>query len=331
MTSHDPRRRRLARDVARAGVALSAVMFVVSLAGSLGLGRDDAFAATDAGALQVNSPPGTPSAGQPLSSGTATTGFALAPPSGAACTGDSASDDYRIHSFMVPASVDPGTITYDADGPTPQSLGSALRAPLFSTAGTPFVNALTAVKTPTSPGGLLTGLPVISFGALVGLDVPPGAYKVGFACVQASPGAAVVLDRWWTAQLTLDATLGWTAAAPPSGSTTTTVSPGSTAAGTTTTVRSGATTTTVRSGASTTTSVAGGSTTTIAGGSTTTLRLSSGGVGSSGGTTSSGGSTLVVTGSSPWAMLMWATLFVICGRMAILLGRPIRVIPHEAR
>ena len=91
------------------------------------------------------------------------------------------------------------------------------------------------------------------------------------------------------------------------------------------------TTTTVGGGGSSTTSttVGGGSTTTsstVAGATTTTA------VGSGAGVTttirSSGGGQLAATGGSPLPIVFWAVLLLVFGRMAILLGRPLRVLPH---
>ena len=248
-------RRPQAREYLRAAVALSVALLTVGVIAARGRTEPSAFAATNAGPAAIVNPPGAPGAGLPLAGGTVNTPFVLAPPVGAACTGDSASDNYRVHSFMVPASVDPNTITYDADGPFPQALGASLRAPLFSATFSPVVNVLTAVKTPTSPGGLLTGLPVLSFAALDGADVPAGNYLIGYACVQAPAGLPAVLDRWWSAQLTIGAGISWTSGVitPP---TTTTLAPTTTVAASTTTVA--ASTTTV---AASTTTVAASTTT----------------------------------------------------------------------
>ncbi|MFM2076852.1 MAG: hypothetical protein RJA49_742, partial [Actinomycetota bacterium] len=62
-------------------------------------------------------PAGTPPAGTNTltpASGTQASTFNLAPPAGAACAGDSASGGYRWQTFMVPTSVDAGTLTYTA-------------------------------------------------------------------------------------------------------------------------------------------------------------------------------------------------------------------------
>jgi hypothetical protein len=328
-----PHRRRIARDVARAGAALSAVMLAVSIAASIGVGdRAADAAAVNAGTLQLQVPSG-PTIGSVLTSGGSATAFALTPPDGASCTGDSATDGYRVQTYIVPAAVSPATLTFDSNGPTPNGTGANLRLPLFATTGTPIIDRTTAVATAPGAGGLITGIPTINF-AVFGSSgptvVPAGQYNVGFACTLGNPGPNQV-DKYWNVVLTFAVTpsdspsgISWTVAASTP-TTTTTAAPTTTAAGATTTTAAGATTTTVEGA---TTTVAGDTTTTEFGSTDTTLVDS--GAGSGGGSGFDNGGTLPNTGASPIPIVVWGVLLLVFGRMALLLARPLKVIPLGA-
>jgi len=324
MITLTPTRRRMARDLARAGTVASAALFVVSLTQATWPNAAVSAAAQNAGNAQILAPSEV-TLGAPLPSGGSATVFALTPPSGASCTGDSTSGGYRVQSYIVPASVDPATLTFGPQGPLPAGTGAYLSQPLFSGAGTPIVNKTTAVASSPGGGGLLTGMPTISFGVFGASGpqiVPPGTYNIGFACTLGL-ASATQLDKYWNAQMTfaVDSTdkpsgIKWTAVVGSTPATTTTTAP----AVTTTTVASGVTTTTVKSGTTTTT-------TTVAGGATTTTVKNSAGVTTtSPGSSNSSGLSTPATGAAPIPMAIWALLFLVFGRMAILLGRPVRVI-----
>ncbi|MEI7618471.1 MAG: hypothetical protein WCK14_07605 [Actinomycetota bacterium] len=313
-------RRRIARDIARAGSVVSAALFVVSLAQSTWPNAAVSAVAQNAGTAQILAP-SEATIGAPLASGGSATVFALTPPAGAECTGDSTSGGYRVQSYIVPVAVDPATLTFNAQGPMPAGTGANLRQPLFSGAGTPIVNKTTAVAASPGGGGLVTGMPTISFGAFGASGpqiVPAGTYNVGFACTLGS-ASATQLDKYWNAVLTFavdpaDMPSGITWQVVSGSTPTTTTAP----AATTTTAPSGATTTTVKPGTTTTTTVATGAT-------TTTLKSSSTVTTASESSASSGHST-PATGAAPIPTAIWALLFLVFGRMAILLGRPVRVI-----
>ncbi|MDO8362475.1 MAG: hypothetical protein Q7V88_06225 [Actinomycetota bacterium] len=329
--------RRFARNVAALGAVVSTVMLVAGVAMLAGPAGTAAAAPINGGAIQILVPPGSPTAGQPLNSGGSATVFAMTPPVGASCTGDTTSGGYKIQSYMVPASVDPATLTFDSSGPMPAGTGASYRQPMFSSGGTPVVNRNTAVASEAGGPGLLTGLPTMSF-ALFGASgpsiVPAGTYNLGFACTLGA-ASATQLDKYWNVQLTFAADAGDV----PSGITWTVVGGGGGGATTTTTA---ATTTTTQAGGSTTSTSAATTTTTAGGGTTTTVRATTTTlVGSGSGTTTTvrvgsgaggnGGGSLSATGSSPLPLLVWGVLLLVFGRMVILLGRPLRVLPPEQR
>ena len=195
----DPRRtfdRLRSARLARAVTVIS-----LSLAGLVALpGATPALAATDAGALTLTKGSGA-GAGSALASGGSATGFGLKLPAGAACSGDTATNGYRVQTFMVSSNVTVSTMVFDSTGPSPQSTGATVRLPLFSL-GTPYIDGNTAVGT-----GAITGLPVFDF-AVFGSSgptiVPNGTYTLGVACTKGSAGPTQV-DKYWTTQITVTA------------------------------------------------------------------------------------------------------------------------------
>ena len=329
--------RRVVRDLARIGAAISAVMWVANLRA----GRHASAAGFDASTLQLQVPPGTAAHGQPLAAGASATPFALAPPAGASCSGDSATGGYRVQSYIVPASVDPGTLTFDSSGPTPQDTGVNVRLPLFSSiGGSPFIDQTTAVATTAGGEGLLTGLPSFSF-AVLGTDgpalLPAGTYNVGLACTLGVPSPTQE-DKFWNVQMTFAADptdqpsgITWTVVGtePPPPSTTAT-SPATVAASIPAAATPATTTSTPGATDSTTASTTGSSTTstTIRLGSTTTtaaVQQVAGAAGASNGGTSAGSAT------SRLAIVMWIAALLVLGRMAVLVTRPLRTRRREAR
>ncbi|HVT78002.1 MAG TPA: hypothetical protein VHD87_13290 [Acidimicrobiales bacterium] len=176
-----------------------------------------AAAATGGTAEIVTQGNGTPGSRATLDAGNAGTNFSLKLPDGAACSGDSQGGEYRVQSFMVPASVDPSTLTFDGGGPIPNGLGAALRQPLFQTNTSPFVNGATNVAAHPGGPGVIIDIPAFNLGVLPPAQVPAGDYLVGIACTKGEAGPKQ-LDRYWSATLHLGsaatpgAALSWTAA-----------------------------------------------------------------------------------------------------------------------
>ena len=317
-------KRRIGRDLVRIGAVLSAAMCVVTM----GSTHDSMAAGVNAGALQVVVPPGTANEGQPLTSGGSATAFALAPPAGASCKGDSATGGYRVQSYIVPASVDPSTLTFDSGGPIPPGTGANLRFPLFSSVGgSPFVDQTTAVATTPGGGGLLTGLPPFSFAAF-GADgpsfVPAGTYNLGFACTLGA-ASATQQDRFWNVRMTfaVDPTdqpsgITWTLAAPAP-------PPSSTSSTTAATTPPSSTSSTIAATPASASSSSSSSTPAAQSASSSSIALQS----LAAARAPSGSSGLASTGSSPLPIAAWAILLLVFGRIAILLGRRLRVAPPK--
>lgn len=154
-----------------------------------------ALAVAAVGLVSANAqalPAGSPSSGintlSPTTGNSGTT-ITLTPPAGAACAGDSATGGYRWQTFMAATSVDAGTITYALGSPVAQ--GTAFIQPLFSAAGSPVTDQLTAAATATNPLGLITGVPSMTIGGVFPAGfVPAGNYNIGFACTLAGATTA---------------------------------------------------------------------------------------------------------------------------------------------
>jgi hypothetical protein len=117
-------------------------------------------------------------------SGGSNTQFTLELPAGAACPGDSANDGYRVQSYMVPAAVDPLTVTFNGLGPTPVAYGSYpdFRETLFDLETNSFASVQTADATAPGEPGPIINLPFFSFGVYAPGDLPAGRYHLGLAC-----------------------------------------------------------------------------------------------------------------------------------------------------
>ena len=174
----------------------------------------------------------TPGGAADLSSGTSASTFTVRLPSGAACGGDSANDGYRVQSYIVPASVDPSTLTFDLSGPIPNTVGAGYRQPLYDTTGTPYVNAQTAAAaTPPGPGPIVN-IPDFDYKVFAPGNIPAGAYNVGIACTL-GPAGATQMKEFWNVTKTFSANAGdgfanvnWSVGAVPSAPTLASVTAG---------------------------------------------------------------------------------------------------------
>lgn len=137
-------------------------------------------------------------AGDPLRGGGSRDPFTLELPQGAACPGDSADDDYRVNTYMIPASADPATVPYDGLGPSPRVHGQDddVRQPLYDTSSAFVVSQLTEdAQEPGEPGRIVP-LPMLDLAVFAPGDLPPGTYRVGVACTRFNE-----VEHVWDAQL----------------------------------------------------------------------------------------------------------------------------------
>ena len=144
-------------------------------------------AGTLAGPAQVVLPDGV----TPLSNGGSQTNFQLRLPGGAHCSGDTASQGFSVYSFIVPSSVDPGTLTFSGDGP---SQGF----PLIDSSGSPYTAATTA---PTTGQIFPSGPPTFNYAPFDISTLPAGTYKIGIECAN----SAGVADLYFLRTITISA------------------------------------------------------------------------------------------------------------------------------
>lgn len=152
-------------------------------------------AGVSAGPGQVVNPVG----GAPLNSGGSATDFTIKLPTGAACAGDSADGGYRVSSYMVPSTVDPSTLTFDAAGP----VGSGFK-PLYDTTGSPYVVQQTAAADTAGGPGPIIGIPAFDYGVWTPGDIAAGAYNIGIACTL-GPAGPTQMKEYWNLQKTFSA------------------------------------------------------------------------------------------------------------------------------
>lgn len=299
------KRRQVARHASRAATLFCAAMLALS-AGNLVLSRQSVANAATVGSATVG----------PDGGGGSAASFTISLPDGAACSGDN-NAGYTIQSYMVPSSVDPGTLVYAATGPTPPATGASFRRPLTqASSNQSFVNKFPDVQT-----GVVSGLPgfTLSIYSQGLTQVPAGIYNLGIACIQGG-GASQTLDKYWNAQLTVAAdaadALGFRwdpVAAPP------TTTPPTTAAPTTAPPTTETPTTAPPTTASPTTAPPTGG-----------AEVSGSGVSSGGGPSAASPVTtmgqLPYTGGSPLPMVFWAIALLVFGRTAMLLGKRPKVV-----
>lgn len=114
---------------------------------------------------------------QALTHGKSETEFSLRLPQGAACPGDSANDQWRFQSFMIPAADALGTLHYNVGGPDGPG-----QYPLFQVSTSPMVDGLTNQNTRPGEPGVIPAIPPLSFGAFPPGLLPSGTYRIGIAC-----------------------------------------------------------------------------------------------------------------------------------------------------
>jgi len=139
-----------------------------------------------------------------------------------------------VQSYMVPASVDPGTLTFNAAGPVPNTLGAGFRQPLYDATGSPYVDSQTANAATAGGPGPIINIPDFNYGAaFVPGNIPPGAYNLGIACTLGPAGPSQMKEYWnVTKTFTTNAATGgtaevsWSVGAVPAAPTLSSVTPG---------------------------------------------------------------------------------------------------------
>lgn len=147
----------------------------------------DVGPAADAGDVVITSPDGTP-----LANGGSITPFTLQIPEGSTCPGDSANDDWRVQSFMIPVDDDPGEIEYGFSGP------EGTQFPLFAADTRPYAHQLLPVNAGAGQPARIPDLPAMTFTIFPAGAIAMGTYRVGIACTYFRATAT-----YWDAQIVL--------------------------------------------------------------------------------------------------------------------------------
>lgn len=112
-----------------------------------------------------------------LTTGTGSTVFTLQPPDGASCPGDSAHDQWRVQSFIVPVGDDPAALTYELIAPAGDG-----RYALYQQNTDPYTQVLTIANETAGQPGQVAPVPALSFAVFPPGTLPPGRYRMGLAC-----------------------------------------------------------------------------------------------------------------------------------------------------
>ena len=177
------------RVIATLAVAIPAVLLSTGPAlGEIGSPGDDAGAAVVVDAVNT---------GRELDEFDSATAFRLRLPDGASCAGDSANDDYRVQTFLVPADTDLSSMKYRSRSPDGSDLYRALR----------YSDGESAIQLPTDqnseagqPGLIVEPALPYTFAFYSENSLPPGSWKLGVACTPAD----WIVDRFWAAEVQLE-------------------------------------------------------------------------------------------------------------------------------
>lgn len=152
----------------------------------------------DAGTIRV-----VDERGRPLSGGGSKTKFTFAlPADDAFCPGDSANDNYRVNSFMVPVAVAATEVSYDGLGPKPQHYETYddFRMPLYDQYTSDYTSGLTAEQDEPGGPGTIVNIPMLWFGVYAGGELPTGRYRIGLACTLLNK-----IEKYWDTEIVVAA------------------------------------------------------------------------------------------------------------------------------
>ncbi len=128
-----------------------------------------------------------------LIEGDSNTEFVFRLPDGASCPGDSANDDWRVQSFITPATDDPGTLTYGVIWPDGEG-----RFAVYGVDTRPYTHAMTGQNDVAGQPGLILTPPPMTFGVFPAGTLPESRYRIGLACTYFRETA-----RYWDIELIL--------------------------------------------------------------------------------------------------------------------------------
>jgi hypothetical protein len=122
--------------------------------------------------------------GEPIDGGGSATEFTIDLPDGAMCPGDSTNDDYRVGSFMLPATVSPFDVEWSGEGPHPYGLGDyeTFRQPLYDDLTSGYSSKMLAENDEPGQPGQILDFPAFTFDVYEPGMIPPGRYRIGIVC-----------------------------------------------------------------------------------------------------------------------------------------------------
>jgi hypothetical protein len=135
--------------------------------------------------------------GKVVTSGDGTTEFFVELPDGATCPGDSANDQWRISTFLIPVGDDPLDILFGSTGPEPPWSGSY---PLFDHQGLPMSFKMLRRNDSAGEPGLVEQLDPSSFRMIAENQVVAGRYRMGVACSYFTQ-----TTQYWDAEIDISA------------------------------------------------------------------------------------------------------------------------------
>lgn len=113
----------------------------------------------------------------PLVRGGSATEFSLRLPNDASCPGDSMHDQWRAQTFLVPAGVDPTTLTYELNQPKGQG-----NFALYADTTRPLTQILLRPNDVAGQPGYFDAFPPMSFAVFTPGLLKDGTYTLGVAC-----------------------------------------------------------------------------------------------------------------------------------------------------
>ena len=178
----------MARNRARRrGVAWCAGLAATLVVSLSGVALADG--AEDAGSVEI-----VDADGSPLRNGGSSTPFRVQLPPAASCPGDSMHDEWRVQSFIVPTDADVTTLNYSVIGPDGPS-----QYALFDLGTRPYTNQLTMANGGDGVQGLISGVPMMSYGVLSPGMLPAGRYRIGISCTLFGE-----TGRYWDTEIVLE-------------------------------------------------------------------------------------------------------------------------------
>ena len=127
-----------------------------------------------------------------VTEGDSNTLFTLKLPDGAACPGDSANDNWRINSFIMPEKNNPGELRFGEIGPEgPQT---DAKWAIYDAETVPINMELTQRNAGPGEPGLIRDIEPLSFAVFRPEYLPNGRYRIGIAC---TPPPDWKAERYW--------------------------------------------------------------------------------------------------------------------------------------